>query len=46
MESALRWPVYGAIVLVTAGGLYVTVLRAKKRAAAAIDAGEEQSVRA
>jgi uncharacterized membrane protein YfcA len=46
VESALRWPVYGAIVLVTAGGLYVTVLRAKKRAAAAIDAGEEQSVRA
>src|SRR6476469_8093032 len=46
VDSALRWPVYGAIVLVTAGGLYVTVLRAKKRAAAAIDAGEEQSVRA
>ena len=44
VDSAVRWTVYGAIVLLTAAGLYVTVLRAKKRAAAA--AGDEQPVRA
>lgn len=32
VADALRWPAYGAIVLVTAAGLYVAVLRARKRA--------------
>jgi uncharacterized protein len=45
VDSALRWPVYGAIVLLTAAGLYVAVLRARKRAAATAT-GEEQPVRA
>jgi uncharacterized protein len=45
VDSALRWPVYGAIVLLTAAGLYVAVLRARKRAAATATA-EEQPVRA
>lgn len=45
VDSALRWPVYGAIVLLTAAGLYVAVLRAKKRAAATVT-NEEQPVRA
>jgi uncharacterized membrane protein YfcA len=44
VDSAVRWPTYGAIVLLTAVGLYVAVLRAKKRAAAAVDAGEEEAV--
>ncbi len=48
VDSAIRWPIYGAIVLITLAGLYVAVLRARKRssASAQVDAGEEEAVRA
>ncbi len=45
VDSALRWPVYGAIVLLTVAALYLAVLRSKKRTAATAT-GEQQPVRA
>jgi uncharacterized membrane protein YfcA len=46
VDSAIRWPIYGAIALITLAGLYVAVLRARKRTSAQVEAGEEEIVSA
>lgn len=44
VDTALRWPAYGAVVLLTAAGLYVAVQRARKRAAADVTQSEHEAV--
>jgi hypothetical protein len=46
VDAAVRWPAYGAIVLLTAVGLYIAVLRAKKRSAAEVGQSAEETVAA
>ena len=44
VADAIRWPIYGAILLLTVAGLYVATQRSKKRAAVQVEAEEEEAV--
>lgn len=44
LAEPIRWSAYGAIALVTLSGLYVAALRARKRAALAVNDAAEEAV--